>query len=201
MASRIITSIIATTISVSCAMAKTVQESNANSYYELGWQLSIPLKTTNSGGVNELGLFFNAGRNISPNLSIGGFVNYSRREDDYKSTTNTCDFYRQSLMTVPFGASARYCVAINNHLKPYIGANLGANYAHTNTMWRHKSVGNNSFGFYIEPEIGMRINPFKNTRFGFSVSLSYSYATNRLHNIGDTVTGISNLNLKIGLVY
>ncbi len=85
---------------------------------------------------------------------------------------------KHSVFQLPFGVTSRYTWLTDSVFQPYAGLKLGANYAELSSYYYVVKQYNDTWGFYLSPEIGVSIFPRPDYRFGFHVALYYSYATN-----------------------
>lgn len=107
---------------------------NPRAYYQIGWQFDFPVNSGFTDKMNDLGLYLDAGYYLTPNISLGGFINlntrseYVPRQTFTEGTTSVNTDQVRSSIQIPFGVSLRYRFAWRSHWQPYIGAKLGVNY-------------------------------------------------------------------------
>lgn len=191
-----------------CLMPDTIKSQiNPRAYYQVGWQFDFPIHSDFSDKMNNLGLYLDAGYYLTPNISLGGFINLSTRSDYIPRQTFTegtvsvnTDQVR-SFIQVPFGISFRYRFAWRSRWQPYISAKLGANYAETESEQQMSTYTDKSWGAYVSPELGINIFPFRQKYVGFNLGAYYSYASNHNKVFYCNMDRMNNWGIHLGLTF
>lgn len=178
-----------------------------NYYANIDWQFNFP---SSDGFVKKgsgWGMNFEGGYYLSDNLSVGAFLAYHSNHKyiprqtlplSGNSALNTDQ--QHTLFQLPFGVSGRYTFNREGLLQPYFGLKLGPQYARLKTDFNAFQNTDNTWGFYVSPEIGVKIFPWV-YRPGIHVAAYYSYATNKGEVLTYSVDGMSNFGLRLGLAF
>ena len=179
-----------------------------SSYINVDWQFNGSVGTKYMEDASGWGMNFDGGYFLTPNVAVGAFLSYhtnnkyfSRRTLSTSSGTEmNCDQVHQ-LFQLPFGASVNYRFLYDGVVRPYAALKLGAEYAQLESYFNIYSYTKNTWGFYLSPEVGMEIYPWKGG-VGFHFAIYYSYATNRTDDMpGYDVKGLNNLGFRVGLAF
>lgn len=179
-----------------------------NVHFSIGWQAGTPFGTDYADNFNGWGMNFEVNYDLNSRLSVGGFFNfntnhnYIERQTIILSGTEalTTDQLR-SLYQLPFGLGTYYKLWDNRYFQPYLGAKIGASYAKATTYYGTGGVYDKQWGFYVSPELGIKVYPFRNERFGLHVAGYYSYSTNKLQTLTADINGLNNAGFRIGLLF
>lgn len=180
---------------------------NSRSYYQVGWQFDFPIHSGFSNNMNDLGLYLDAGYYLTPNISLGGFINITTQNDYIPRQTFTAGTISintdqvRSVIRIPFGVSLRYRFSWRTRWQPYVSAKFGSNYANIESVQQIYEYNDKSWGFYTSPEIGISIFPFKQKYLGFNLAAYYSYATNHSKVFFGEIDGMNNLGFRVGLTF
>lgn len=194
---------------ISFNIAKTTaQETYDKIHFSIGWQANVPISTDYTDQFNGWGMNFEVNYDIDSRWSLGGFFNFNTnhnyigRETIKLSETEslTTDQLR-SLFQLPFGLTTSYKLWNNRHFQPYVGAKAGAAYAKATTYYGTGGLYDKGWGFYVSPEIGAKIYPFKSKRFGLHVAGFYSYSTNKLQTLTGDINSLNNAGFRLGLLF
>lgn len=179
---------------------------SSRTYYHAGWQLNRPFSTRFADKPSGWGLHFEAGYYITPHWSLGAFVNYHTNNEYVPRTTFTIGNtayttdQQHSLFQVPLGVSLRYRF-FTHRWQPYLGIKTGTKYSDL-TSWYNTSVEHSrDWGFYISPEAGISVFPFKAPYPGFTLSVYYSYATNHGSVLHYNLDRMNNIGLRLGVTF
>lgn len=177
-----------------------------HTYYHAGWQFNRPFSTHFADKPSGWGLHFEAGYYFTPHWSIGAFVNYHTNNEyipRYTFTTGNIAYttdQQHSLFQVPLGISLRYRF-FTHRWQPYLGIKTGAKFSDL-TSWYDTSVEHSrDWGFYVSPEAGISVFPFKAPYPGFTLSVYYSYATNRGSVLHYKLERMNNVGLRLGVTF
>ncbi len=178
-----------------------------NGYLNIDWQVNAP-DGSFADKVSGWGMNFEGGYRITPAIAVGPFLSYhtnlgsvGRRTLQLGDGTALTTNQKHSLFQLPFGVTGRYSWFNSSVLQPYVGLKLGANYAQMSSYYYIVKQYDDSWGFYLSPEIGLTIFPQPEYRFGFHVALYYSYATKRSRVLTYSVNNINNFGLRVGVSF
>lgn len=178
-----------------------------NGYLNIDWQVNAP-DGNFADKVSGWGMNIEGGYRITPAIAVGPFLSYhtnlgsvGRRTLDLGDGTSLTTNQKHSLFQLPFGVSGRYSWFNDSVLQPYVGVKLGANYAQMSSYYYVIKQYDDSWGFFLSPEIGLSLFPRPEYRFGFHIALYYSYATNRNRLLTYSVDNINNFGLRVGVSF
>ena len=178
-----------------------------NGYLNIDWQVNAP-DGSFADKVSGWGMNFEGGYRITPAIAVGPFLSYhtnlgsvGRRTLQLGDGTALTTNQKHSLFQLPFGVTGRYSWFNSSVLQPYVGLKLGANYAQMSSYYYIVKQYDDSWGFYLSPEIGLTIFAQPEYRFGFHVALYYSCATNRSRVLTYSVNNINNFGLRVGVSF
>ena len=145
---------------------------------------------------------------VTPRWSVGAFVMYhtnhryiGRQTLQLSPTESLTTDQQRSAFQLPFGVSTAYTLCQGNYVRPYIGAKAGAVFARNTTYFSSTGVYDEAWGFYVSPEIGLRIYPVPGKRFGFHVAGYYSYGTQHTKTLTCDIEGQSNAGFRVGVIF
>ena len=195
---------VATMLFVSISQTTQAQAS-LDAYYNVDWQLNIPsnkyVDKTSGWGMN-----FDAGWYLTPDIAIGAFMSYHTNNEyvdrsvvHISNETAIFTDQQRSLYQLPFGVTALYRI-IESDWQPYVAMKLGAEYAYTSSYYNIYKSSEDSWGFYMSPEIGVRWYPWVNG-VGLHAAAYYSFSTNKSTVMGAHLKNPSNFGLRLGLAF
>ncbi len=175
-------------------------------YFNADWQFNAPLGNNKfANTASGWGMNFEGGYYVLPDLAIGAFVNYSTN-NKYVSrttlnigTTSINTDQQHSVFQLPFGVTAHYRFN-DGIIQPYVGAKVGAEYSKMKSEFYIYEVKDNTWGVYMQPEVGLYIYPWANS-VGFHVAAYYSYATNKGQVFDYKMDNRSNIGFRVGLAF
>ena len=85
--------------------------------------------------------------------------------------------------------------------QPYIGLKLGANYTKMSSDFYIYEVKDDTWGFYVSPEIGMTMYFTPQKQIGLHVAAYYNYATNKGEVLSYSIDGLNNWGIRLGLAF
>ena len=196
---------LATVAAMFVAVTQADAQMGKRYYINGGWQFNGTPGNSFVKSADGYGAYMEGGYYLTPMLAVGGFASFNTNDKYIPRTTYTfsdmsaltTDLTR-SIYQVPFGATLR-CRFSRSMIQPYVEAKIGAEYSTQNTYMSTFLNRHDNWGFYVSPEVGMSIYPFRATDFGFQLALYYSYATNQNKAIG--LEGINNLGFKLGIAF
>ena len=180
-------------------------QTSLDAYYNVDWQFNIPSNKF-VDKASGWGMNFDAGWYITPDIAIGTFLNYHTNNEYIdravvKVSDNTSIFTDQqrSFYQLPFGVTFLYRI-IESDWQPYVAMKLGAEYAYTSSYYNIYKSSDDSWGFYMSPEIGVRWYPWPNG-VGMHAAAYYSYSTNKSSVMGAGLKDPSNFGFRLGLAF
>lgn len=177
-----------------------------NSYYNVDWQLNMPVGNKFADGISGWGMNIEGGYYVTDNIAVGAFLNFhtnneyfSRRTLHLTGTLSMSTDQQHQMFTLPFGALVRYRF-MEADMQPYVGMKLGACYSEFNDYYYIYVKEQDKWGFYISPEVGFNWYPWANS-IGFHAALYYSFATNKCDVLSYSQSSLSNFGLRIGVAF
>ncbi|MCD7795799.1 MAG: porin family protein [Alistipes sp.] len=182
----------------------TEQTPDWKTYYtNIGWQVNIPINNTFANKANGWEAYVEGSYYFTRNIALGGFVSYNtnneyipRRIYPGNSGSSFSTDMQHSLFQIPFGLSERYRF-LPSIWRPYVGIKNGTNYAKFASYLNTVIATEETWEFYVSPEIGLSTHSFRNCDIGLQCALYYSYATNR--NKAFQASGLNNARFKLGI--
>ena len=86
-------------------------------------------------------------------------------------------------------------------IQPYAGLKLGAQYAELSSYYYIVKHYDETWGFFLSPEVGVSIFPRPDYRLGFHVALYYGYATNSGRVLSYSVDGLNNFGIRVAVSF
>ena len=176
-----------------------------DAYYNVDWQFNIPSNKF-VDKVSGWGMNFDAGWYLTPDIAIGAFMNYhtnnqyvDRAVVHVSDATSIYPDQQRSLYQLPFGLTMLYRI-IESDWQPYVAMKLGAEYAYTSSYYNIYKSSEDSWGFYMSPEIGVRWYPLPNG-VGLHAAAYYSFSTNKSSVMGAELHNPSNFGFRLGLAF
>lgn len=175
-------------------------------FFNVDWQLNGTIGNDIASDFGGWGASFTGGYYLTPHWGLGLFAAYHTNEEYVPRSTfpwhdgllNTDQIH--SLYQLPFGITARYRFW-SGTLMPYIGVKAGAEYARATTYINGDGWYNTSWGFFVSPEVGVEVHPFKRAKFGFHVAAYYNYATNDNTLLWYKAEGLNNFGVRVGIAF
>lgn len=192
-----------------CAGRNASAQLLPNSYFNIDWQMNVPLGSTIADKASGWGMNFEGGYFVTPEIAVGGFLSFQTNLQSIPRQTLSLDNGATALTTaqehavfqLPFGVTGRYCWYPHSVVQPYVGMKLGAEYAQLSSYYYVLKSYTETWGFFLSPELGVSIFPRPDYRLGFHVALYYSYATNSGSVLGYSVDGLSNFGVRLGVSF
>lgn len=176
-----------------------------DAYYNVDWQFNIPSNKF-VDKASGWGMNFDAGWYLTPDIAIGAFMNYhtnnqyvDRAVVHVSDATSIYTDQQRSLYQLPFGLTMLYRI-IESDWQPYVAMKLGAEYAYTSSYYNIYKSSEDSWGFYMSPEIGVRWYPLPNG-VGLHAAAYYSFSTNKSSVMGAELHNPSNFGFRLGLAF
>ncbi len=179
-----------------------------NTYIDVDWQLNVPVGSSFADKTTGWGMNFEGGYFITPEISVGPFISYHTNYENFprqtlqlKPGTAMTTNQKHSLFQLPFGVTGRYTFLKESVVEPYVGLKLGANYAEMSSYYSVFKQYTDTWGFYVQPEIGVSIFPWASQRYGFHVALYYGYSTNSGDLLIYSMDSINSFGLRVGVSF
>ena len=193
-------------IAIAFALPSRAQTSDTF-YSNIDWQFNFPISNSFTEKGSGWGMNFEGGYYLTENLAIGGFLTYHsnhkyipRQTISMGDNSSLNTDQQHTLFQMPFGVAGRYTFDREGMLQPYVSLKVGPQYAKLKTTYNVFENSDNTWGFYISPEIGMNIFPWV-YRPGIHIAAYYSYATNKGSVMTYGVDGMSNFGLRLGIAF
>ena len=143
---------------------------------------------------------------ITPDIAIGAFMNFhtnnqyvDRSVVNIGNETAIYTDQQRSLYQLPFGVTALYRI-IESEWQPYVALKLGAEYANMSSYYYIYKSSEDSWGFYMSPEVGVRWYPWDNG-MGLHAAAYYSFSTNNGSVMGSDMETPGNFGFRLGLAF
>lgn len=176
-------------------------------YSNIDWQFNFPISNSFADKASGWGMNFEGGYYLTENFALGGFLSYHsnhkyipRQTIPMTDNSSLNTDQQHTLFQLPFGVAGRYVFSRDGIFQPYISLKLGPQYARLKTAFNAFVNDDNTWGFYMSPEVGMNIYPWA-YRPGIHVAAYYSYATNKGEVMTYDVSGMSNFGLRVGIAF
>jgi len=193
-------------IAIAFALPSRAQTSDTF-YSNIDWQFNFPISNSFTEKGSGWGMNFEGGYYLTENLAIGGFLAYHsnhkyipRQTISMGDNSSLNTDQQHTLFQMPLGVAGRYTFDREGMLQPYVSLKVGPQYAKLKTTYNVFENSDNTWGFYISPEIGMNIFPWV-YRPGIHVAAYYSCATNKGSVMTYGVDGMSNFGLRLGIAF
>ena len=177
-----------------------------NSYYNIDWQVNIPLGNNFASNISGWGMNIEGGYYVTDNIAVGGFLNFhtnneyfSRRTLPLSGTLSMSTDQQHQMFTLPFGALVRYRF-IQDAFQPYVGMKIGVCYSEFSNYYYIYQTEQKRWGFYMSLEVGFNWYPWANS-VGFHAAIYYSFATNKCNVMSYKQSTLNNLGIRIGIAF
>lgn len=177
-------------------------------HFAVDWQMNAPLSTGFADKISGWGMNFEGTYDVTSHFSAGAFLSFhtnhryiDRQTISLSPTESLTTDQQRSAFQLPFGATAAYTFCTDSHVRPYVGAKLGAMFARNTTYFGTGGLYDTGWGFYASPEIGLKIYPNTQKNWGFHIAGFYSYATNRTETLTGNIDGQSNAGFRLGILF
>ena len=178
-----------------------------NGYASIDWQYNFPLSNHFADKSSGWGMNLEGGYFLTDNFAVGAFLNYHSTHEYFSRRTlptanggslNTDQ--QHTVFQLPFGLASRYVWNRGGAVQPYAGLKLGAEYAKLKSTFNVFEARNNTWGFYVSPEIGLNLFPWAYGP-GLHIAAYYSYGTNKGALLTYSVEDLSNFGLRVGIAF
>ena len=197
------------TIGLMCSINMKAQHAYKPYFGNVDWQLNTPISNDFTNRVSGWGASFEGGIYVTPQIGVGLFVSYSSNHKGIPtktlhptSSSALTAAQERSLFQLPFGLNLRYrFYKISEVCDPYFGLKLGASWVQLSSYMSSFRVFDDSWGFYMSPEIGTNIWLNSEKSFGFNFALYYSFSTNSSQVLDGHVNQLNNLGMRLGVSF
>lgn len=179
-----------------------------DAYFNIDWQIGMPSSNDFADKTSGWGMNFEGGYFLTDAITIGGFMNFQtnfkkfpRQTLDLSDGSALTTSQKHALFQLPFGVAGRYNWLKESIFQPYVGMKLGASYAQISSYYYVYKQYADTWGFYLQPEVGVSIFPRPDMRYGFHAALYYSYATNKGDLLTYSLDGISSFGFRFGVSF
>ncbi len=179
-----------------------------NTYFNVDWQLGIPLSNDFAEDTSGWGMNLEGGYFLTDAITIGAFLNYQTNFESFGRSTLQLNngsalttSQKHAVFQLPFGVTARYNWLTDDLFQPYVGMKLGAAWTQFSSYYYIYKQYTEAWGFYLSPEVGVSIFPRPDMRFGFHAALYFSYATNSSDLLTYQIDGLTNLGFRVGISF
>ncbi len=179
-----------------------------NGYMNVDWQFNAPIGNEFANVASGWGMNVEGGYYIIPKMSIGLFMSfhtnnkYIGEEVLHLSETESLFTDQQhSLYQLPFGAVMRWRFTEDRMFEPYIAAKLGAMYSRMESDTQVYTYYDTTWGFNVQPEVGVNIFPMPMKRVGIHIALYYNYSTNKSKVLTYDIDNYNNIGFHVGLSF
>ena len=178
-----------------------------NGYANIDWQFNFPLNNHFADKASGWGMNFEGGYFLTSNFALGGFLSYHSNHEYFDRQTlpvgesgslNTDQ--QHTVFQLPFGLATRYAWNRGGAFQPYVGVKLGAQYAQLKSTFNAFEANEDTWGFYVSPEIGFNVYPWAYGP-GLHFAAYYSYGINKGDLFTYSVDGMNNVGLRIGIAF
>ena len=190
------------------AMQSYAQWDSQKAHLIVDWQMNAPVSTGFADKISGWGMNFEGLYDLTPRWSVGAFINFhtnhkyvGRQTLQLSPTELLTTDQQRSAYQLPFGIGTSYTLYDGRYVKPYVGVKLGTAITRYTTYYGAGGVFDDGWGFYVSPEVGLKIYPCPHRRFGFHVAGYYNYMTNDMATLTGDVTGQSNVGFRLGLIF
>ena len=161
-----------------------------STYYNIDWQLNTPVFTDYAKiAVGIYGSFHTNNEYVETQVL------------QLNSSSNLYTDQVQSIFQIPFGALIKYRFVEDSMFEPYVTAKLGTNYVRMSSINNVLDFYSDSWGFNVQPEVGVSIFPSAHNRIGIHLAMYYSYSTNQNQCLVYNLNGLNNVGFNIGITF
>lgn len=179
-----------------------------NAHLIVDWQMNAPVSTDFADKISGWGMNFEGLYDVDSRFSVGLFINFhtnhqyvGRQSLQLSPTEMLTTDQQRSAYQLPFGLSVAYTLYKGKYVKPYFGVKTGSAFTRYTTYYGTGGVYDKGWGFYVSPELGLKIYPSSHCRFGFHVAGYFNYITNKMETLLDDVDGQGNVGFRLGVIF
>ena len=179
-----------------------------STYFNIDWQFNAPLGTDFANVASGWGMNFEGGYYVAPKLALGLYGSFHTNnkyvEPQVLQLSSSSALYTdqiQRIFQIPFGALLKYRFVEDSMFEPYVAAKIGTNYVRMSSVNNVLDFYDESWGFNVQPEVGVSIFPSAQSRTGIHLGLYYSYSTNQNKCLIYNLNGLSNVGFNLGVIF
>ncbi len=177
-------------------------------YLNVDWQYNMPVGMDFADRSSGWGMHFEGGYYLLPEVSVGAFLSYHTNLSTLDRQTlqlapgeSLTTAQKHSVFQLPFGVTGRYTFCRDRRIEPYVGLELGSSYARLSSYYHVVKHYTDTWGFYLQPELGMNLFPEPTRRFGLHFALYYGYGTNDGTLLVYRLDGLSSFGFRAGVSF
>ncbi len=177
-------------------------------YFNIDWQFNAPVGNDYANCASGWGMNFEGGYYVMPKLAVGLYASFHTNnkyvEPQVLNLSSTSSLYtdqQHSLFQIPFGALVKYRFIADSQWEPYVTLKLGAQYASMDSYTSVVKFYDETWGFNMQPEVGVSFYPSTTSRFGIHLAIYYNYSTNKSHNLIYEINGYNNIGFHLGVSF
>ncbi len=177
-------------------------------YFNVDWQFNAPIGNDYADVASGWGMNFEGGYYVIPKLAVGLYVSFHTNNkyigEQVLSLSNSSDLYtdqQHSIYQVPFGALVKYRFIEGSVWEPYVSVKMGAQYARMDSYTQVVKFYDKSWGFNVQPELGLSIFPMSANRCGLHIAIYYNYSSNKSKNLTYEINGFNNIGFHLGVSF
>lgn len=200
--------LLALSLGLFVALQPTSAQILPDAYFNIDWQFGAPVTNDFSDKASGWGMNFEGGYFLTDAITIGGFISFQtnfkklpRETLQFSDGSALTTSQKHALFHLPFGVAGRYNWFKESVFQPYAGLKLGASYAEISSYYYIYKQYKDTWGFYMQPEVGVSIFPRPDMRFGLHAALYYSYSTNSGDLLTYSLNGLSNFGFRVGISF
>lgn len=178
-----------------------------SSYFNIDWQFNRPMNEF-SDVASGWGMNFEGGYYVTSKIALGLYASFHSNNkyipEQLLHINSQSDLYtdqQHATFQIPFGALLKYRFIEDSTIEPYVSAKLGTMYSRMSSYTQVIELYDTSWGFNIQPELGISIFPAKDTRYGIHLALYYSYSTNHNSCLIYDINGYNNVGFHLGISF
>ena len=195
-------------IALAMAFALPSHAQTSDTFYSnIDWQFNFPISNSFTQRGSGWGMNFEGGYFLTENIAVGGFLTYHSnhkyipRETISLGDNSSLNTDQQhTLFQMPFGVAGRYVFNREGIFQPYVSMKMGPQYARLKTTFNAFQNVDDTWGFYMSPEVGINIYPWMGSP-GIHIAAYYSYASNKGKVMNHSVDNMNNFGLRLGIAF
>lgn len=190
-------------------LASKAQQDYNPYYANIDWQFNAPISNDFTSKASGWGMNFEGGYFVTPKIGVGVFMSFSTNHKyipeqtlAISSTSALTTDQQRSLFQLPFGAAMRYRLMTDGKsIDPYFSIKLGAEYAQFSSYFSSFKAYDQTWGFYVSPEIGTNVWLTPQKTVALNVSAYYSFSTNKGAVLDGSADKLNNIGFRVGLAF
>lgn len=191
-----------------CTVRSAAAQALPNAYFNIDWQIGIPASNHFANNTSGWGANLEGGCFLTEHITLGGFLNYQTNFERVPRQTlllpsgnALTTSQKHAVFQLPFGVSARYNWLKQSIFQPYAGMKVGASWAEFTSYYYIYKQDTSDWGFYLSPEVGVSIFPWRGLRYGFHAAFYYSFSTNEGRLLNYHINNLNNFGFRFGVSF